>query len=495
MLRDMEELLNLVLDLETKDYLREALNCYNSGSFKACVIMSVISGIYDLHKKVKVLASSNRAYQELDEEIEKRKKDLKPYEKYFIEQCGTERIDMLNANETKELQRCLDTRNDCAHPSDFICSPEKARDIYSSIIDIICSKPVLFGCNNLTRVVEELKEKTFFPVMEKEKIRKIVNDNISKFQEKAVSPLLNKISQTIITTEDSVQRENGIYFLAMSEKCINDYSENYLLSFLKEENEKYLLQLLGINQDLLNYFSDENVERIKRKFEINLESEKINNLENWVTVLLSERFKKDNLINEVINNLINEKNNSSIIFDILEKLLENVECDEVLKNKILSNLESKCTYLINEDTVIDSNFLEIIKIMDSTILYEEWLTTIISYFKSYSNFYMMNSLLEQSFKKIPENLWVQKVSKEIKINFVSCMLDEGNTSKQYCSSSARELIENFRSEYPILVSEFIDELMKKDDSKYFGLDYQDTIISYISDETKKNEYNKKLERK
>lgn len=190
------------------------------------------------------------------------------YENYLVNQCGTEKIDMLNANETKELLRCLDTRNDCAHPSDFICSPEKARDVYSSIIDIICSKPVLYGCNNLKKIVTELKDKTFFPVIEDEKIKRIVKDNISKFHNKAITPLLNEITKIILTTEDSVQRENGMYSLAMSEKCISDYSEIYLEKFLREENEKYLLQLLTINLNLLNYFSDVNIERIIRKFEI-----------------------------------------------------------------------------------------------------------------------------------------------------------------------------------------------------------------------------------
>ena len=76
MLRDMEELLNLVCDLEIKDYMREALNCYNSGSYKACVIMSVIAGIYDLNKKVEVLASSNEAIRKLKDNVKKKKTTL-----------------------------------------------------------------------------------------------------------------------------------------------------------------------------------------------------------------------------------------------------------------------------------------------------------------------------------------------------------------------------------------------------------------------------------
>ena len=103
MLRDMEELLNSVYDLEIKDYLREALNCYNSGSYKACVIMSVISGVYDLHKKVQVLASSHSSYRNLDDEVTRKKQELSPYEKYLIEQCSTNEIDMLNTIEKKEL--------------------------------------------------------------------------------------------------------------------------------------------------------------------------------------------------------------------------------------------------------------------------------------------------------------------------------------------------------------------------------------------------------
>lgn len=73
MLRDMEELLNSVFDIEIKDYMREALNCYNSGSYKACVVMSVIAGIYDLHKKVKAQANSNHKFRQLDMEVEKKK--------------------------------------------------------------------------------------------------------------------------------------------------------------------------------------------------------------------------------------------------------------------------------------------------------------------------------------------------------------------------------------------------------------------------------------
>lgn len=496
MLRDMEELLNLVSDLEIKDYFKEALNCYNSGSYKACVVMSVIAGIYDLHKKVKELANSSEACKELDDEIDVKKKKLKAYERYLIEQCGTEEIDLLNSNEVKELIRCLDTRNDCAHPSNFICSAEKARDIYSSIIDLICSKPVLFGCKNLNKIIIDLKEKTFFPVIENEKVKRVVQESINKFHSRAIEPLLNKVSKTITTTEDYNQRQNAIYFLAISEKCISDYSENYLEDFLKEENEKYLLQLLGINPELLNYFSDTNIDRIIKKFEINLESKKINNLDNWISVLLSKKINNGKIINSIISKMFsNENNNISIVIDILRRILYNDICNIELKNFILNEIKNNYNLLFNEKTLSDDNMIEIIKLIDNSEVYEKWLTTIIDKFKSTLWFDEKNSLIDNSFRKLSVELWIDKVSDNSKIEFVKCILNEAYSDKVYYSFSARNLLENFKEEYPQLISIFSDYLENIPDSEYYNIKYYKAITKYIIDTKKIEEFKEKVKDK
>ena len=489
MLRDMEELLNSVYDLETKDYLREALNCYNSGSYKACVIMSVISGVYDLHKKVKSLASSHLSYRNLDDEVERKKRELSPYEKYLIERCNTVEIDMLNANETKELIRCLDTRNDCAHPSEFICSPEKARDVYSSIIDIICSKPVLYGCNNLTNMIKQLEEETFFYAVEEETLMSIVDESLSKFHNKATSPLLKKIALIILDTENDIQRDNALYFLAISEKCIDNFEEIYLEKFLIQENEKYLLKLLSINSRLLNYFSDVNIKRIIRKFEINLESQRTNNLSNWISVLLSERFIRNNYTDEIVCNLIcNNQCKSSNKFDILRKILDNEVCTHELKTKILIEAEKNVTNLINDKTITDSIVLDLIQTLDSNILYEVWIETIVKSLKSTSDFYRMNNIIEYSFRKISQEKWLHKVSDEQKIEFVKWIVSEANINKNFYSSSARDLLEDFSQEYPDLVKVFRENLLQDVASEYNKSWYRETILAYIMDEESKNQY-------
>lgn len=391
---------------------------------------------------------------------------------------------MLNSNEKKELIRCLDTRNDCAHPSNFICSAEKARDIYSSIIDIICSKPALYGCNKINEIVEELNEQTFFPVLENERVEEIVRDYINRFHSKAILPLLKKVAETIIKNENSTKNENAIYFLAISEKCISNFPEIYLKEFLKEKNEKYLLQLLGINSDILKYFSDTDIERIIKRFENYLKSEKINNLDNWIKILLSEKLRKDNYINEVLIKLFNEENKIIIVIDVFKKLLDSAKNDMELKDFVLTELKKNYNRVFNEKNICEKNTLEFIKLIDNDEVYEQWLSKIIDYFGGTTSFYKQNDIIEWSFRKIPEELWIKKVSENIKIRLVKIILDNTNPKYGNCSYNARNLMENFQDEYPKLIDEFLEQLIKSNDIN--DLNYKWFVENYIKNNEKKN---------
>lgn len=488
MLRDMEELLNSVFDIEIKDYMREALNCYNSGSYKACVVMSVIAGIYDLHKKVKAQANSNHKFRQLDMEVEKKKSELKPYERYLIEQCGTNDIDMLNSNEVKELIRCFETRNDCAHPSNFICSAEKARDIFSSIIDIICSKPVLFGCNSIDKIISDLEGEIFFPNLENEKVKDIVQSNIDKFHSKAIEPLLKKIGNTIINTNDNTQRENAIYFLALSEKCIDNYNEDYLKEFLKDRNEIYLLRLLGINSDILNCFTDIEIERLMQRFKNCLKTMQINNLDDWIKVLLSKRIIENNYFYTTLDNLFNNENNISTILDVLIKTLDSDENIKDLKTFILTELRDNYN-LIFDEIISNKNLIKFIKIMDDNEVYKQWLSYIVENLKGTTIFYKQNAILDNLFNDIPEELWINKVPKNIKIMFVKVILNL--TRPQFSSPySAKNLMKDFENKYPSLIDEFLEQLIKSNDIT--DLEYEWFVKNHIENNEKKNDIEKKF---
>jgi hypothetical protein len=370
MIRDMEELLNSVYDTETKDYLKEALNCYNSGSYRASVIMSVISGVYDLHKKVKSLASVDKKCRKLDEDIEKIKEELKAYEKTLIERCASKDIDMLNSNDSEELIRCLTTRHACAHPSNFVCTAEKARDIFSSIIDIIASKPSLYSYAHMNIILEKLEEKTFFPTDDKEKNKKIVSGELDRFQKVAISPFLKKVSEEILKTNNNTQRDNLIEFLSLSsDYCKSDF-EKYMDDFFKDENEMYLNRLIDSNVDILGNFSNYNIEKIISKLKANISYTKEVKIKDpivWKKIVLSPYLQKkdfiDNLIESII--IINKDQSVKIDYSFLFDILKDENCSSEFKILLEERLVSIFSRLEAKDI---RESLEIVKMIDNSDL-------------------------------------------------------------------------------------------------------------------------------
>lgn len=395
---------------------------------------------------------------------------------------------MLNSNEVKELIRCFETRNDCAHPSNFICSAEKARDIFSSIIDIICSKPVLFGCNSIDKIISDLEGEIFFPNLENEKVKDIVQSNIDKFHSKAIEPLLKKIGNTIINTNDNTQRENAIYFLALSEKCIDNYNEDYLKEFLKDRNEIYLLRLLGINSDILNCFTDIEIERLMQRFKNCLKTMQINNLDDWIKVLLSKRIIENNYFYTTLDNLFNNENNISTILDVLIKTLDSDENIKDLKTFILTELRDNYN-LIFDEIISNKNLIKFIKIMDDNEVYKQWLSYIVENLKGTTIFYKQNAILDNLFNDIPEELWINKVPKNIKIMFVKVILNL--TRPQFSSPySAKNLMKDFENKYPSLIDEFLEQLIKSNDIT--DLEYEWFVKNHIENNEKKNDIEKKF---
>lgn len=477
MIRDMEELLNQVNDPEIKEYLREALNCYNSHSYKACVIMSVISGVYDLHSKIKKMAKSDIKFRELDTKVENKKENLEPYEKFLIEQCGTDDIDMLNSNEVKELIRCLDTRNDCAHPSNFLCSPEKARDVYSSIIDIICSKKSLFGCNMIKLVIEELNDKTFFPSFDDNRVKSIVLSKLNLFHEKAKYYFLKTLTNALINSDNDCFRENSVYFIAFSEYCGFKDFQDILENLLKDENEKYLVEILSKNNKILNYFDDITVERIIAKFGNNLKSPKLNNLEYWIKILLSERIQEKFFMVNLINVLFSDLENKTLIKECVNLMLINKDCREYFKEILVSSI------LKNKEKIIlgnmdDGAIIDLIKNVNTKEMFEFWINTILKKFNETNDFYIQNSIISNSFLKIPEEVWFELIDNDLKNRLLKFIVQFGASNIRYCSSSANDLALNLHIKYPKLTKYFVELFDNNDFDEFNKTEYQDLIKTY-----------------
>lgn len=55
---DLEELLITIYDTEIQELMKEAINCYNIGAYRAAIILTWNTVLYDSYKKAKYLAEN-----------------------------------------------------------------------------------------------------------------------------------------------------------------------------------------------------------------------------------------------------------------------------------------------------------------------------------------------------------------------------------------------------------------------------------------------------
>lgn len=467
MLRDMELMLNTIYDQETKIYLSEALNCYNARSYKACVIMSVIAGMYDLHSKVKELASSDLRIKDLDDKVEKKKRDLEVYEKFLIEQCATEDIDMLNGNEAKELLRCLDTRNDCAHPSNFVCSPEKARDIFTSIIDILASKPILLGCRHMTNLVNQLEENSFFPVKEESRMKMIVESKLSNFHSKAYIPLQKLLVKSILNPKSKIHKNNMLTFLAYSLDRYNGQIEILIGDLIdKDQYENELLDLIDKNPDILDTLNGISRDKLKFKLKTHLETEDVVNIDSWIKVILNKKMQsEDNQIEianmltafkEVGENDIYSKVNT-IKYDFILKLVNMESCSNEFRSLLKRGSHKK--FSLNHYS--QPKLIQLLTKFNEQELFEYWIGVITSNLYIY-DFNVANRAVD-IFRAIDKNNWINLVSTDVKYKLVKEIIKEGSLTG-YHSHGCEQLLKDLPAYYPELIEVFVEELFRYDEN-------------------------------
>ena len=299
MIRDMELLLNKVYDNEIKSYLYEALSCYSVGAYRACVIISVIGGVHDLHNKLKNLASSYKDFSELEDKVSKAKDDLKPYEKLLIDGCGSPKIDLLNPSESKELNRCLDIRNSCAHPSDYICTAEVARYVFSTIIDILASRPALLGCQCINSIYDKINADTYFPSIDKNEIKIQVENQLKSCNSRIMIPLANKIVNGI-KNEISVKNNNKLYFLSNLSRVLSDsFDEIIEPLFLDSNFHSKLMVIISTNPNIIEILSNDNIKRLLHIFKSFTEyDDEYKNV--IIETLLSERLSAQEYDNSIV---------------------------------------------------------------------------------------------------------------------------------------------------------------------------------------------------
>lgn len=165
MLRDLEEVLLTITDSASREFMREAVRCYHAGAYRAAVVMAVGAGMDDLRRKLNEQAASGgapAAAKAAASRIETAFKDQDAFESALIDACEKDAA-IFGPADAAKLRLLLKTRHLCAHPSGHASTAEEAREVIASIVDLILSRPALFGMIAVSEIFARLAGAVFFP--------------------------------------------------------------------------------------------------------------------------------------------------------------------------------------------------------------------------------------------------------------------------------------------------------------------------------------------
>lgn len=117
-LYDLEELVLACRDEQAREHIREAVECYKSGAFRACIVATWIAVVFDYIHKLRLLDLTGD--KEARKQLERFEKirgsgndalaDALAFEREVID-TAAEKFELLTPLEKADLKRLQDDRN------------------------------------------------------------------------------------------------------------------------------------------------------------------------------------------------------------------------------------------------------------------------------------------------------------------------------------------------------------------------------------------------
>lgn len=177
---DLDELVNRCRNEDARQYIFEAVACYKSGAFRACIVAAWIGVVYDIISKIKDLSVSGDAEASIViNKISGLQAKIQNKDQIAIRQIldierdilkiAQEDFGFIDGHQRIDLERLQDDRNRCAHPSyqsvdqPYLPSSELARShLFHAVHNVLALPPVQGKA--ATEHIVKLVESIFFPL-------------------------------------------------------------------------------------------------------------------------------------------------------------------------------------------------------------------------------------------------------------------------------------------------------------------------------------------
>lgn len=170
---DIEDLVQRCRSSNARAYIKEAVDCYRIGAYRACVITTWIALVYDFIDKLRELAVAGDAaaakrVTEFDEIQKKRDTDAALKFEREVLGIAKDEFELITIQEMADLNRLFEDRNRCGHPNlnrdNEVYTPpaELARLHLRLAIEHVLERPPVQGKAALT-MLRQTVDSDYFP--------------------------------------------------------------------------------------------------------------------------------------------------------------------------------------------------------------------------------------------------------------------------------------------------------------------------------------------
>lgn len=258
-LRDMEELIGTIEDINMQSYMREALRCYMADAHRACIIMSFITIHENIYTKLDRLALVNRTAKTIYDEITPLRENQAVFEKEMVDRLSKENI--ISKLDASFVTLLGNLRNKSAHPSGHSPSAEEARYVFSESISRFLSKPILSAHQVSDEILESLGGGNLFPTLKVSDYATIVQHELSRMSLEGLPYLLNKLISNLDSPNEIIKTNALRFILGMGCEGAKDETISSIKKILiekqihKTERENCIILIISCNYKLLENLS------------------------------------------------------------------------------------------------------------------------------------------------------------------------------------------------------------------------------------------------
>ena len=356
-LLDLEDMISSCRSMESRQYIREAVNCYKSSAYRATIVNSWIALVFDIVDKIKELALSgdknaknmldtftNQQQQIQNGDINGFKRALE-FERTILDEVHT-KLQLIDNQQKIDLLRLRDDRNRCAHPSfhsddqPYIPSAEQARmHLRNVIVHVLSQKPIQ-GKSAINQFREVICSGLFRKEIESickqlehyggrnlniHTLKKIVDEIIFGYCTQVSDP---SNSSPYYLNQNSIHALRG--FLEIRKDDIEEHVLSRFEKILHDANSDEIFNSIIL---ILHFpylypsISDAMQERIEEYF--------ISNSTEEVLIDSFELMIKVNKLKEILHNKIQQSSSESFKARFLEENIQD-ETLSIIKNKVLN---------------------------------------------------------------------------------------------------------------------------------------------------------------